>query len=146
MVYVQGNSLPIAVAEITGTLLPTVTFTPPLAAGQRVRLLLNERADPAQPDRALRFHRLEPEAEPTAGATTLRFPSDAVEPGTYLVRAQVDGAESVLDLQADPPVLEAPLVGPPAPTAAEQVDRRPLGNRRRSGRRRRVGRVVLREE
>ncbi|WP_369255294.1 DUF4255 domain-containing protein [Geodermatophilus amargosae] len=82
-----------------------VTFTPPLAAGQRVRLLLNEWTDPAPADRALRFHRLEPEGEPAPGTTTLRFPADAVAPGTYLVRAQVDGAESVLELRGgeDPP-------------------------------------------
>ncbi|SNS14376.1 Protein of unknown function [Geodermatophilus pulveris] len=84
-----------------------VGFTPPLAAGQRVRLLLNERTDPAPTDRPLRFHRLEPAAEPAAGATTSRFPADAVEPGTYLVRAQVDGAESLLDLQGGE--------GPPGP-------------------------------
>jgi hypothetical protein len=36
MVYVQGNSLPVATAEITGTLLPTVTFTPALVNLDRV--------------------------------------------------------------------------------------------------------------
>jgi uncharacterized protein DUF4255 len=89
-----------------------VTFTPPLAAGQRVRLLLNEHTDPAPTDRALRFHRLEPETGPAAGATTLRFPTDEVGSGTYLVRAQVDGAESVLELRGgeDPP---APRVSVP---------------------------------
>jgi hypothetical protein len=83
-----------------------VTFAPPLAADQRVSLLLNEYADPAPSGRLLRFARLEPETPPTAGTTTLRFLRGDVAAGTYLVRAQVDGAESLLDVprgQTPPP-------------------------------------------
>jgi hypothetical protein len=65
------------------------TFDPPLRAGQRVRLLLNEdtTGTPA-------FHRLEPAAEFPDGATTVRFPRGSAATATYLVRAQVDAAES----------------------------------------------------
>jgi hypothetical protein len=74
-----------------------VTFAPPLAADQRVSLLLNEYAEPAPSGRLLGFYRLQPESAPTGGTTTLRFLRGDIPPGTYLVRAQVDGAESLLD-------------------------------------------------
>ncbi|WP_229070781.1 DUF4255 domain-containing protein [Actinoplanes sp. DH11] len=65
------------------------TFDPPLRAGQRVRLLLNE--DVAD---APAFHRLEPAAEFPDGATSVRFPRGSAAAATYLARAQVDAAES----------------------------------------------------
>ncbi|TQN42893.1 uncharacterized protein DUF4255 [Blastococcus colisei] len=74
-----------------------VTFAPPLAAGQRVSLLLDEFTTPAPADRLLGFHRLEPVTAPAAGDTTLRFVRGDVPAGTYLVRVQVAGAESPLD-------------------------------------------------
>ncbi|MDQ0767282.1 hypothetical protein QF031_000031 [Pseudarthrobacter defluvii] len=77
-----------------------VTFTPLVRPGQRVVLLLNEYADPA-PAEAPRFFQLEPEAPPTAPMDKLRFLRGPVSAGTYLVRVQVDGAESFLDLHLD---------------------------------------------
>ncbi|MGY1690608.1 DUF4255 domain-containing protein [Geodermatophilus sp. SYSU D01105] len=89
-----------------------VEFAPPLTAGQRVVLMLNEHLDPAPSGRALGFHRLEPEAAPPGGAATLRFPRGTVPAGTYLVRVQVDGAESTLDFHrgATPPSAPTPRV------------------------------------
>lgn len=75
-----------------------VTLAPPLAAGQRVTLLLDEYADPAPGGRLLRSYRLELDAVPAAGTTTLRFPRGDVTAGTYLLRVRVDGAESLLDI------------------------------------------------
>ncbi|SES75074.1 DUF4255 domain-containing protein [Geodermatophilus poikilotrophus] len=89
-----------------------VEFAPSLAAGQRVVLMLNEHLDPLPSGRTLGFHRLEPEAVPSAGATTLRFRRGTVPAGTYLVRVQVDGAESTLDLRrgGTPPSAPTPQV------------------------------------
>lgn len=84
-----------------------LTVAPPLRAGQRVGLLLNEHVVPAPADRPLRFVRLEPQAPPATGDTTVRFPRGTVPAGDYLVRLQVDGAVSPLTFprgdDTDPP-------------------------------------------
>lgn len=84
----------------------TVTFTPNVATGQRLVLLLNEFQNaPSSNARAYRF------AAPAWNTITLPpgvnetnsvvFPIENVIPGNYLVRVQVDGAESLLDQAAD---------------------------------------------
>jgi hypothetical protein len=83
----------------------TVTFTPKVAQGQRVSLLLNEfQTTPSPTARAYRFN-APPWSEISLplGITdtdTLTFAVSGVIPGQYLVRVQVDGAESVLELDS----------------------------------------------
>ncbi len=84
----------------------TVTFTPNVATGQRIVLLLNEFQNaPSSTARAYHF------AAPAWNTITLPpgvnetnrlvFPIASVIPGDYLVRVQVDGAESLLGKAAD---------------------------------------------
>jgi hypothetical protein len=83
----------------------TITFTPKVASGQRVSLLLNEfQTTPGPNARAYRFN-APPWSEvvlpPGVNDTdTLTITARDVIPGQYLVRVQVDGAESVLQLDA----------------------------------------------
>jgi hypothetical protein len=81
-----------------------VTFTPNVGRNQDALLLLNEFNPPStRPARAYSFA-----APPDNGIAlpatpdtpTIQFPFKNVLPGTYLVRVQVDGAESVLSLVA----------------------------------------------
>jgi hypothetical protein len=79
-----------------------VTLTPTVGKRQRAVLLLNElgATDPA----AHSF--VSPRR--TADAKTIAFPIDGVAAGTYLVRVQVDGAESVLDAAFQQPQVAIP--------------------------------------
>lgn len=84
----------------------TVTFTPPVAVGQRVVLLLNEwQTAPGAVGATYRFTAPAWDAIPLpSGATetaTIVFPIAHVLPGAYLVRVQVDGAESTLTLDPE---------------------------------------------
>jgi hypothetical protein len=81
----------------------TVPFAPPVTARQRAVLMLNERQPPAgRRTRAYSF--LAPLANGIAGpateASSIAFPVPHVTPGTYLVRLQVDGAESLVATDA----------------------------------------------
>lgn len=69
---------------------------PRVGKDQRVVLLLNEKVD-ASP-RAYTLTATEREAD----SDTLTIPIGGVEPGTYLVRVQVDGAPSLLAVAGDP--------------------------------------------
>jgi len=76
---------------------------PPVGMAQRVILLLNEfrateLAQNAAPERAYSFAASPRVEDP---ATTVSFPIKAVQPGTYLVRISVDGAESLLNVNAN---------------------------------------------
>jgi hypothetical protein len=83
----------------------TVTFNPAVGRTQRVVLLLNEFNPPSdRPVRAYSFEApadngIEDDAEATAAIT---FAMNGVASGEYLVRVQVDGAESPLTVDADP--------------------------------------------
>ncbi len=81
----------------TGTI--AVDFAPPVVAGQRIELLLNEQgvAD-------AEAHVLEPQPVPPANfpLTTLTFDFAAVRAGSYLVRARVDGVESAAEVDDVP--------------------------------------------
>jgi Pvc16 N-terminal domain len=75
-----------------------VDFNPQVGRSQRVVLLLNEFQPPSdRPARAYTFS-APPRNEPTDPDETnsITVPISGVEPGTYLVRVQVDGAESPL--------------------------------------------------
>jgi hypothetical protein len=74
-------------------------------------LLLNEVLDPPPDDRDLRFLTLERDVPGTpAPWDELIFDAGAVPAGTYLVRAEVDGAESLPTVTVDGGVPQ------PAPT------------------------------
>jgi hypothetical protein len=76
-----------------------VTFEPKVGKAQRVVLLLNQADAPAAgPARAYSFKAPFDNGITGAGeeTDTIRFAYQDVEPGPYLVRVQVDGAESLL--------------------------------------------------
>lgn len=75
-----------------------IPVKPPIVAGQRVGVLLNETGAPA--DRAPRSY-----AFPASGLVTgaeVTIPVPGAEAGTYLVRVQVDGIASPLAADLDP--------------------------------------------
>lgn len=74
-----------------------VVVSPEVDPEQRVELLLNEFRPATGPGLAYRIDA----AGRTAVSDTLTFPVDTVSPGTYLVRVQVGGAESTLDIELD---------------------------------------------
>lgn len=92
----------------------TVKVSPPVSQTQPVRLLLNEFNPPA--DRGARAYSFD--AAPHNGPAdpdmtdTLVFSVAGVQPGDYLARVQVDGAESPLELSTDAndPVYVGPRV------------------------------------
>jgi hypothetical protein len=73
----------------------TLTLNPPIVKGQRCLLALNERT-PSNPT-AYTFDAIKRETD----GTTLTVPIRDVKPGEYLVRIQVDGAESRLQVDSD---------------------------------------------
>jgi hypothetical protein len=78
-----------------------VTVSPPIAPEQRVRVLLNEIAPPpGRPARAFMLPALTQPQSPT-DPTVVRADADTVPAGSYVVRVQVDGAESLLERDAD---------------------------------------------
>lgn len=83
----------------------TVTFKPEVGKTQRVILLLNELNPPA--DRAPRAYSFKAprdngiEDEDVDETASITFSITGVEPGEYLVRVQVDGAESPLTVDTD---------------------------------------------
>lgn len=86
----------------------TVKFAPVVGRTQRVALLLNELLSPSPTSTTARAYRFETPAQngitdPQIDVTdTIVIPISRVASGTYLVRVQVDGAESLLTLGADP--------------------------------------------
>lgn len=92
----------IAQGGVSGASVP-VTFNPPVGRRQRVMLFLNELGAPA--GRTPDSWSFEAPVENGIGAgedetSEIAFPISGVQPGHYLVRAQVDGAESVLEVDA----------------------------------------------
>ena len=91
-----------AAAGAPGVVEVTVPLNPPVGKRQRVVLTLNEHHPPH--DRAGRAYTfVAPPADPAGpeitGAVTV--PVSGVVPGSYLVRVQVDGAESILRVGGD---------------------------------------------
>jgi hypothetical protein len=78
-------------------------FNPSIQPDQRIRLLLNELNPNPPSDRTLYFYNLDPLDEPNPGPwQSRRFALTNVEAGKYLVRAQVNGAESLIVFVPDP--------------------------------------------
>ncbi len=81
-----------------GNVTISLTINPPVGKKQRVALLLDEASAPVnRPPRALAFVLpARTDALPNDTDTTLSYTTSAVPAGTYLVRVQIDGAESQL--------------------------------------------------
>jgi hypothetical protein len=101
---VDGN--PVVVNGVTlQSATVTIAFTPAVGRRQRARLLLSESTVPVgRPSRGYTFDA--PVANGIAVPTQMEaaqiaFAVSGVFPGTYLVRAQVDGAPSPLTTDAD---------------------------------------------
>ena len=99
------NGAPVVVDGVTlQSASVTVSFAPRVGRRQRVLLLLNEADPPAgRPARSYSFAAPADNgivAPNQADTATIVFPIAFVAPGTYLVRVQVDGAESPLGVDA----------------------------------------------
>lgn len=100
----------------TGTNDVALDFDPPVGVGQRVVLLLNEWHPPPATDRPARAYQFAAPFQPSSPSddyvTSIVVRVVNVAAGDYLVRAQVDGAESVLVPGADPnsALFESPKV------------------------------------
>ncbi|MDP9343488.1 MAG: DUF4255 domain-containing protein [Actinomycetota bacterium] len=95
----------------------TVTVEPPVGRKQRVSLLLNERSAPSE--RAAHDYTFDAPSRDVEGAPdttdTVTFTTSGVEDGTYLVRIQVDGADSPISVDEDP---ASPTFGQVLPVVA----------------------------
>lgn len=91
-----------AASNPPGTVEVTVPLAPGVGREQRVLLLLNEyHAPDDRPPRAYSFLAPVPPVTAPETSATAVIPVRGVVPGTYLVRVQVDGAQSVLGVGAD---------------------------------------------
>jgi hypothetical protein len=93
-----AGAMTVSPGEEAGVTDVTVPLDPPVGKAQRVVLLLNEFQPPTtRSPFAYSFEapsRNQPASPPTQA--TIMFPTAGVQPAEYLVRVQVDGAESVL--------------------------------------------------
>jgi hypothetical protein len=96
----------ITAVEVPDATTVTVTLDPAVGRTQRVILWLNEYNPPAdRPAYAYSFDAPGHNGivdEPVDETTTVAFSLARVAPGDYLVRVQVDGAESPLAVDTDP--------------------------------------------
>ena len=84
-----------------GTVVVSAPVQPAVGRRQRVVLLLNEFQPPdGRPARAYQFVAPLPDDSAPATSGTVVVPVHGVVPGTYLVRVQVDGAQSLLGVGA----------------------------------------------
>jgi hypothetical protein len=103
----QGTGAQLRSADVTATVEPEVGAT------QRVVLLLNEFQQPSSPPDALvspaisysfvaasRLNLQSPPTSPPGASASITFAVSGVKAGRYLVRVQVDGAESPLSTDA----------------------------------------------
>lgn len=110
----ESNAVPVVVRPVItgpvtaaaggepGSLDVTVPLAPDVSRGQRVVLLLNEYQAPGdRPARAYSFVAPAPAAAAPPTSATAVIPVRGVAAGTYLVRTQVDGAQSVLGVGPD---------------------------------------------
>ncbi|WP_031458393.1 DUF4255 domain-containing protein [Chloroflexus sp. MS-G] len=97
-----------------GNVTITLNVTPPVGKQQRVVLLLDETPPPVnRPPRSfvLTLPARAPAAPPNDTDSTLTLTTAIVPPGTYLVRIQVDGAESQLEMTGS--IFSGPTVSIP---------------------------------
>jgi hypothetical protein len=78
-----------------------VQLSPGVGRRQRVVLLLNEFHPAASPERSARAYSFDAKAR-DADTNTVEFEARWVEPGDYLVSVQVDGAQSLHAVDAEP--------------------------------------------
>ena len=105
IVFASGSGPP----AISGTV--TVSVNPPVGDEQRVVLLLNQLVPASSPPVEAKSESysflapsripVSPPAGPPGSSQTIATPVQGMKAGTYLVRLQVDGAESVLDTDAN---------------------------------------------
>lgn len=101
-----SNAAAVVLRPVVGTMTLgagdlAVGVTPPVRGLQRAVLLLNEFNPPS--GRPARAYSVEaPRGEEGTATDTLTFSLADVAPGEYLVRVQVDGAESLLAVDTDP--------------------------------------------
>ena len=94
---VVGNVTAAAAVGGGGVVDVTVPVTPPVGRSQRVMLNLNEHhPTPDQPGRSYSFPAPQPAPDAPETRDRVTVPVNGVNAGTYLVRIQVDGAQSVL--------------------------------------------------
>jgi hypothetical protein len=98
----SSNSVPFLLcptitASPAGPAVVRVTFAPKIAQHQRVALLLNEVVSPGTTPRAFRF---DAPALTVAETDTLDIPVPGTSGATFLVRVEVDGAQSPLHFNA----------------------------------------------
>jgi len=80
-----------------------IDLNPEIGKDQRVILLLTEFNPPSdRSPRAYRFEALPPDEDAPDSAASIVIPVSAVRAGSYLVRVQVDGAESLLETDTNP--------------------------------------------
>jgi hypothetical protein len=98
-----------------------LVLDPPVGKRQRAVLLLNELEPPVPPTRPARAYAFEAPSRDLPGepdsTTALTIAVARVRPGSYLVRVQIDGAESPLTIGAIPPL-------PPTPANLRYVEPR----------------------
>jgi hypothetical protein len=104
LVFVSGPGP----SPISGTI--SFSVNPPIGDQQRVLLLLNELVPVASPPQNIQSEAysfvapsrtpLSPPAGPPGSSSAITIPIRGVKAGTYLVRVQVDGAESMLGTNA----------------------------------------------
>lgn len=87
----------------------SVGIMPPVFRGQRAILLLNEKEPVGHPGKAYSFP-IPPVSQDSIDF--LEFKAQRIEPGEYIVRIQIDGAESPVDVTGGPaaPKITGPVV------------------------------------
>ncbi len=78
-----------------------VTLTAPVGRAQRVALLLNEYDPPSDRDARAYSFALPPRPVSEPETDTLTFAVSGIRPDIYLIRVQVDGAASLLEVDGD---------------------------------------------
>jgi len=93
---------PVTAVSIAGVVVITVPVGPPLGRSQRVVLSLNEHHPPeGQAGRAATYAAVPPASDAPEPITSVVVRAPDLGAGTYLVRVQVDGAQSVLEVGED---------------------------------------------
>jgi Pvc16 N-terminal domain len=117
---IENIAVTTGISNTTGKPVDLITLTvdPPVGTTQEVLLLLNQISQPASPPPTPlaysfvadpSYSLLSPPPSPPPPSTTVSVPYSGVTPGTYLVRIQVDGAQSLLTADSNG-VFNGPVV------------------------------------